>query len=60
MQPLANIARLIRALLPAPESDESRPFPFVRHGDQSGAELFLDDVMADERGNRHQVFVTRH
>ncbi|CAN5335836.1 hypothetical protein BH10PSE7_BH10PSE7_16480 [soil metagenome] len=59
MQHLASLARYIRSWLSEAGNDDGQVFPFVRHGDRSGAELFLDQVMADERGVRHQLFVTR-
>ena len=59
MQRLAFLVRLFKDLseeaIPEPQ-----PFSFIRHGDQSGGELFFDEVMAGDSRTRHQLFVTRH
>ena len=51
-----GLSRILKTLFPLTAIGSAIASP---RGNQSGSELFLDEVMADERGVRHQLFVTR-
>ena len=50
------LSRLLKTWFPVWAIDAATT---ASRGSKSGSELFLEEIMADERGIRHQLFVPR-